>query len=233
MHDQLIWAGFVMGLFGSVHCAGMCGPIALALPGAGDDNRTRYISGRILYNLGRTVTYAFMGFVLGSVGLGMSFVGLQQVVSILAGVVLLIVALVPGITSSRLFHSVPVQWPSFLKNPFRKLMKNPGLSNLFAIGLLNGLLPCGFVYMGLIAAVGFGTPLSSAGFMILFGIGTLPMMLAMSMVTGFTTPSLKAKMAKVFPYITAVIAVILILRGLSLGIPFLSPDLSSGGHGHH
>lgn len=233
MHDQLIWAGFVMGLVGSVHCAGMCGPIALALPGAGDENQTRFMVGRILYNVGRTITYALMGFLLGAFGLGMSLVGMQQVVSIITGLILLVVALIPGITSGRLFHVAPITWPSFLKNPFRRLMKNPGLVNLFAIGILNGLLPCGFVYMGLIASAGMGTPTGSAGFMILFGAGTIPMMLAMSMVTGFTTHSFKDKMAKAFPYITAIVAIILILRGLSLGIPFISPDLSSGGHGHH
>ncbi|HAC14402.1 MAG TPA: hypothetical protein DCE78_00435 [Bacteroidetes bacterium] len=233
MEHMIVWTGFVFGLFGSIHCAGMCGPIALALPGV-DSSRSMWITGRVLYNLGRVVTYALMGLILGLFGIGFSLIGLQEWVSIFAGVILLVYVLLPASITSKVIHAKPVNWPDFLKTPFKKLFKNGSLISLFFIGLLNGLLPCGFVYLALVGAIGMGNPVESSLFMALFGLGTLPVMLFVSLMTGFLNSDRRQKLSKIFPYITAAVAIILILRGLSLGIPMISPDLSgnvNSGHG--
>jgi uncharacterized protein len=233
MEHMIVWTGFVFGLFGSIHCAGMCGPIALALPGV-DRSRRDWVTGRVLYNLGRVVTYAVMGLILGFFGVGFSLIGLQEWVSVLAGVILLIYVFLPSRIAAKVIHAKPVNWPDFLKRPFKKLFKSGSLISLFLIGLLNGLLPCGFVYLALIGAIGMGNPLESSLFMALFGLGTVPVMLVVSLMTGFLNADRRKKLSKIFPYITAAVAIILILRGLSLGIPMISPDLSgndNSGHG--
>lgn len=233
MDHMIVWTGFVFGLFGSIHCAGMCGPIAMALPGL-NRSRREWIFGRVLYNLGRVVTYGLMGFILGFFGFGFSLIGLQQWVSILAGVILLLNVVLPSSVTSGLLHAKPINLPDFFKTPFRNLINNGSMASLFMIGILNGLLPCGFVYLALVGAVGMANPIESSFFMILFGLGTVPVMFTVSIMTGFLTVERRAKLSTIFPYITAVVAIILILRGLSLGIPMISPDLSQGvnsGHG--
>ncbi len=228
MHESLVWAGLILGLAGSAHCIGMCGPLVLALP-AGNSDRKRLILSRSMYHVSRSLSYALMGFMLGFIGFGFSLVGFQEFVSLLAGIVMLSLVLIPSRYRSGFLHASFVKMPTLLKSMMHKLMKSESLTSMTFLGFLNGFLPCGFVYVGLTGAVGMGSPVESAVFMFLFGIGTLPVMLIVSVLPGFQSVRLKERLNTLFPYITATIALLLILRGLGLGIPFLSPELGSSG----
>jgi uncharacterized protein len=224
---ELLWTGFMLGFLGSAHCAGMCGPIALALPGA-QQRGISLLTGRMLYNSGRVVTYMTMGAVLGFFGAGLSLAGYQQFLSIATGVLILAFALLPARYFNKMMHASPAMFQNTFGKLFGRLMKDGSHGSLLGIGLLNGLLPCGFVYMGLIGALGMGSVAGSAAYMGLFGIGTIPVMLGMSLVTGFFGASTRSRMQKMLPYAAAVVGILLILRGLSLGIPFISPMLDGG-----
>ncbi|HUM48454.1 MAG TPA: sulfite exporter TauE/SafE family protein [Chitinophagales bacterium] len=218
----MIWSGFILGFLGSFHCIGMCGPLAMALPDASLSNG-RFIAGRVLYNFGRAVTYALMGALFGLIGYGFYFSGIQQAVSIAIGILLLLGALpLPG----RLKNWGRYSFSGRLKKLLVPLFQKTAASSLFVIGLLNGLLPCGFVYMGIAGAILTGSILNGALFMFLFGLGTFPMMMLLSVSRRFATPKFRFHVNRWIPYIAMVIGILLILRGFNLGIPYVSPDLS-------
>jgi sulfite exporter TauE/SafE len=170
-----------------------------------------------------------MGFILGFIGFGFSLVGIQQYVSLIAGIVMLILVVIPAKQRSFFLHASFFKMPDSLKSVMQKLLKSDSQGSMLMLGFLNGWLPCGFVYMALAGGVGMGSPSGSALFMFLFGLGTLPVMLFVSVLPGIQSLKLKQRLNTLFPYITALIALLLILRGLGLGIPFLSPDLGSDG----
>jgi sulfite exporter TauE/SafE len=229
MGNEILITGFLLGLFGSAHCAGMCGPIALALPGA-QKRGISLVTGRLLYNFGRVVTYMLMGAILGVFGAGISLAGYQQVLSIITGVFILGFALLPRTYFNKWMHASPAIFQSTFGQSFARLMKNGSHTSLAGIGLLNGLLPCGFVYMGLIGALAMGSVTGSMTYMLLFGLGTIPVMLGMSLAPSLLNETLKAKMRRALPYVAIAIGLLLILRGLSLGIPFVSPILGGDMH---
>src|SRR5690606_26957427 len=86
----MLWTAFLLGFLGSFHCVGMCGPIALAVSG---HKASRYVYHKVLYNLGRSVTYALLGLIVGSLGFSLSLAGAQQWFSIAMGVLILVIAL--------------------------------------------------------------------------------------------------------------------------------------------
>ncbi|MES2765435.1 MAG: sulfite exporter TauE/SafE family protein [Bacteroidota bacterium] len=215
------WTALTLGFVGSFHCVGMCGPIALALPGNAAV-RWRYVLGRIMYNLGRIMTYALLGVLFGSLGSAVRLAGLQEGLSIFAGVVILFTAVIPfkkGFT-----FGIPSA-VSKVKSAMSALFKKRNFAGLFLIGTLNGLLPCGFVYMGIAGALTAGSIGESSLFMILFGLGTFPAMLAVSLGGAFAKPKARNIARKLYPVGAAVIAVLFILRGLALDIPYISPSL--------
>lgn len=221
--DVSIFGGFLIGFLGSFHCVGMCGPIALALP-IGKTSNFQLIVSRILYNLGRTLTYAFFGAVFGLFGKGIAFAGLQKYASIALGVSILFYYLMPNSFKGKLSSTVPYLIISnFVKRSFTKLTKSGSAQSLFLFGIINGFLPCGFVYVALAGAITTGDFVSGALFMALFGLGTTPIMLATSLVGKFISGGIRSRMNKLIPVFAIILAIIFILRGLSLGIPFLSP----------
>ena len=221
--DVSIWGGFVIGFLGSFHCVGMCGPIALALP-IGKSSNFQLVVSRILYNLGRVVTYTFFGAIFGLFGKGIVFAGLQRYASIALGVSILGYYLMPSKFKGKLSQTAPyLFFSNFVKRSFTRLTKSGSSQSLFFFGIINGFLPCGFVYVALAGAMTTGDFISGAAFMALFGLGTTPIMLATSLVGKFVTGGLRSKMNKLIPVFAIVLAIIFILRGLSLGIPFLSP----------
>ncbi len=221
--DISIWGGFLIGFLGSFHCVGMCGPIALALP-IGKGSNTQLVISRILYNLGRVVTYTFFGAVFGLFGKGIALAGLQRYASIALGVSILIYYLMPSKFKGKLSVTKPYLLASgFVKKSFKTLTKNGSPQTLFLFGIVNGFLPCGFVYVALAGAITTGDFISGAAFMALFGLGTAPIMFATSLVGKFVTNGIRSKINKLIPVFAIILAIIFILRGLSLGIPFLSP----------
>ncbi len=224
----LIGAGLAFGLVTGLHCVGMCGPLALALPMVGH-TRTGYVLGRILYNLGRAVTYAAMGALIGLIGQSFAMGGLQRGVSIGAGVLLLLglVLMKTGILNRLMERFGIFTLFARLQGLWRRNFSNRGLTGLFVLGLINGLLPCGPVYVALAAAAATGGSGPAALFMFAFGLGTLPMMLAVSLAGKLIQMPLRRKLQKLVPASAAVVALLLILRGLALGIPFLSPPVQA------
>ncbi|MCC6963637.1 MAG: sulfite exporter TauE/SafE family protein [candidate division Zixibacteria bacterium] len=218
-------AGLLVGLLGSLHCAGMCGPIVAALP-ADPRGRFSFLTGRIIYNLGRVVTYAVIGAIFGLVGRSLFIAGYQQALSIALGVLIILAIALPRRYSHRL-----ISWFGLEKlfarisSVWGMLFRNSSKPSMFLIGVLNGFLPCGFVYLALAGAVATGSILGGAAYMAAFGIGTMPILLAFAYVGDVIGHRWKQSLRRALPVLASVLALLFILRGLSLGIPYLSPDL--------
>ena len=218
-----ILSALTLGVLTSFHCAGMCGPIALALPLKNDNWVTR-IFGAILYNLGRSVTYAILGFVFGLAGQGLVMSGFQQWVSIIMGLVMVLMAFFPAFFKSNYsFDKKIFSFVSKVKAQLGLLFGKKSYGSLLTIGLLNGLLPCGPLYIALAAAIATGGALNGSLFMFLFGLATIPVLLAISLVGNLISINLRKKITRFIPYTVFFIGILFILRGLQLGIPFLSP----------
>ena len=222
-----ILAAFLVGLVGSLHCIGMCGPIAIALP-VPDSSNLSFFTGRILYNLGRVVTYSFLGAILGLLGGRIALAGAQQVVSIILGVVIIIAVLLPQKYKNYFAqHTVTQKLAQPLKENIGVLFKKGTFSAMFLIGILNGFLPCGLVYVALAGAIASGNAISGAAVMIFFGLGTVPAMFAATIFGKFINVGIRTKIRKAVPVLALLLGVIFILRGMNLGIPYISPKLSA------
>jgi sulfite exporter TauE/SafE len=222
-----IFTAFLIGLLGSFHCIGMCGPIAIALPVPKSSNLS-FITGRILYNLGRVVTYSFLGALLGLLGGRIALAGAQQVVSIVLGIVIIIAVLLPQKYKNYFVqHPITQKLAQPLKANIGVLFKKGTFSAMFLIGILNGFLPCGFVYIGLAGSITSGDAASGAAVMVLFGLGTVPVMFAASVFGKFINMGIRTKLRKAIPVFALLLAAVFILRGMNLGIPYLSPKLSN------
>ncbi len=224
----MLWTAFLLGFLGSFHCVGMCGPIALAVGGG---KKQSFFANKILYNLGRSTTYALLGLVVGSLGFSLSLAGIQQGFSIAMGVLILAFAI--SYKRSDQFLSIPalsgiVIW---VKKQLGKLLKSGSPAGFYATGLANGLLPCGMVYMALVAALGLQSPVLGATYMFFFGIGTIPLLLVLMYSGSLISISTRQNFQRAIPYLGAIIGIIFIFRGLGLGIPGLSPDLQMFNYG--
>jgi uncharacterized protein len=226
----IVWSAFLIGFWGSLHCVGMCGPIVLALPAYTGEYR-KLLAGRILYNLGRVVTYSIMGGILGIIGYGIALAGFQQWFSIFLGAVVLLFLFYPRLTL-LLNASHPINlFNQKLKNFFGQMLRKKSLLSQYLIGMANGLLPCGLVYVALAGAIVSGTFAAGALYMALFGLGTFPLMLAISFSGNFIGLQLKKRLYRFTPIFIVAIALIFILRGLNLGIPYVSPKVDKGNVG--
>ena len=219
----------LLGLVGSLHCAGMCGPIAIALP-LNNQSWLARITGGLLYNSGRTITYALLGAILGLAGMGLALGGMQQWVSIILGAVMILAVLIPRMgAAGNKMTLLTDKISGLLKKPFVRLFRIRTYSSLFIIGLLNGFLPCGLVYIALAGALVMSRVYEGAFYMIVFGLGTIPMMLAISIAGNIISQKLRKKLSKAIPLFIILLGTLFILRGLNLGIPYISPKL--GQHG--
>jgi sulfite exporter TauE/SafE len=215
-------AALVLGLMGSFHCVGMCGPIAIALPLGGRSWGSR-ITGGLLYNFGRTITYGVLGAVFGIVGAGLSLAGLQKWVSIIMGSIMVISVVFPSVGHKINTGGGMFSFMNGVKKSLGKLFRKSSNSSLFLIGLLNGLLPCGLVYMAMAGALATGSMAGSTLFMVIFGLGTIPMLFTVSMIGSLAGKKLKHIINKVIPVVVVIIGILFILRGLELGIKYISP----------
>lgn len=217
-----------MGLAGSLHCVGMCGPIAMALPLHGRSNIGK-ITGAIAYNMGRVTTYALFGMVFGLLGRSVEWFGWQQRISIGLGLVILLFLLIPRVLPKVSMHPPIQKYMAALRKAIATHLFKGDPSSMYATGLLNGLLPCGLVYMALAGAVVSGDLVKGMLFMAVFGLGTIPAMLSISLAGGWLKQPVRVKIRQMYPAILLVMATLLILRGLGLGIPFVSPKLHVSG----
>lgn len=221
---ELIIAAISLGLLGSFHCIGMCGPIALALPVHQHSPLKKHV-GIFLYNLGRVITYTFLGLVFGLLGQSFFLGGFQQALSIVIGVLLLLSVI---LTNTKWFSSnnfgFIYSFINSVKMQLGNLFNKKGLHFLFFIGLINGLLPCGLVYLGIAGAIATGHFIHGAQFMFYFGVGTIPIMYAVAFLGQFITLKYRNHIRHAMPIVVSIMAVMLIIRGLNLGIPYLSPE---------
>lgn len=219
-----IWTALIIGFAGSLHCVGMCGPIVLALPTKINSKNLDFILKRLLYNIGRVSTYALIGIIVGYLGQSLKIWGYQQTLSILIGVVILLWVIIP-----KKYHKIITELSlikkgfGILQKSIGKLFKNESYLSFYVIGILNGFLPCGFVYMGAAGAASTGNYFSGGLYMVLFGLGTVPALFVLSIFGKYFNQSLRNKFNKAVPYFAVILALLFILRGLNLGIPFISP----------
>lgn len=219
----MLYSAFIFGLISSLHCIGMCGPIALMIP-VDRTNPTRKATQIITYHLGRLSAYACIGFIFGLVGKGFFLAGIQQRLSIFIGVAMITTMLNPERVLANYNFSKPVyRLISKIKSSLGKQFKNKSYKSLFTIGLFNGFLPCGMVYVALFGAIAMQNVPFGILYMLLFGIGTIPMMSSVTYLNSIMTVSFRNKIQKLIPYVGVVIGVLFILRGLGLGIPYVSP----------
>lgn len=223
-------AAVTLGFFGSLHCLGMCGPLALALlpTGSSAPSLGRIAVASSFYNLGRVATYALLGLAFGLLGSAARLAGAQQFLSIATGVVILLWLVLPKAYTQR-FSTTRRAGAAIAKMKWTlsRLLRSHRFAAPFGVGLLNGLLPCGFVYLALAGALAQSSLVGSMLFMALFGAGTLPAMLALALPNGFLSPSFRFSIRRLLPVGTTVVALLLIVRGLALGVPYLSPKLAA------
>ena len=216
------FSALVLGLGGSLHCGGMCGPLMMALfSGA---HAVSPVRSRVAYHAGRLLTYALIGLVFGLLGRGFHVAGWQRSVSVVAGVLLL----VGGAVASRLsLDAWLVRSVGWVKALFRSALGRKTLGSLVFLGMINGFLPCGLVYAAGVSAAASGNAFSGALSMVVFGLGTLPLLLVVDRLGQRVGAASRARLQKAVPWVVAAVGGLLIVRGLGLGIPYLSP--SSGG----
>jgi hypothetical protein len=209
--------GFSIGLASSLHCLVMCGPISLALP-LGNLTTTQKVFSILKYNLGRIITYLILGALFGALGSYINPLELQQSISIGIGILLIIGFILLYVSKFQISSYNKIY--NIIKSQIVSQVKS---RNFFLLGFFNGLLPCGFVYLAIATAIVAGSTANSILLMSSFGLATLPMMLGLAFGGVYLLQSIKNKLQKLAPYSMLFLGTILILRGMDLGIPYLSP----------
>lgn len=223
MELTLIISAIGLGFASGFHCIGMCGPIALSL-GLTRKQATNYYLQNLTYQFGRIVTYSFLGAVLGIVGQGFAMAGFQQYLTIGVGILLILMAIF-SFGGKDFASKIPFLSKFLLKVKMNlgRLLQKADYRSRFSTGILNGFLPCGMVYMALTASLASGGIWQSATFMALFGLGTLPFMFAIVLLGNLMTSAFRIKILKFVPVMMILLGGLFILRGLEIGIPYVSP----------
>ncbi|WP_111683886.1 sulfite exporter TauE/SafE family protein [Winogradskyella tangerina] len=219
----MLYSAFILGLLGSLHCVGMCGPIAFMLP-VDRSNSFKKVSQIGIYHFGRLLAYSLIGLVFGLLGKSLYLFGVQQQLSIAIGVLMIVVVLIPYKTFSKYNLSKPLnRLISKVKTKLGQALKKKSADTYLTIGFLNGFLPCGLVYMAVFGAVATGSLLEGSYYMTLFGIGTIPLMTSAIYLGKFLNQTIKQRIQNAIPVFVVIIGALFILRGLGLGIPYISP----------
>lgn len=223
METALIISSLGLGFASGFHCIGMCGPIALSL-GLTKKQATNFYLQNLTYQFGRIVTYSILGAILGIIGQGFQMVGFQQYLTIGVGILLILMA-VFSFGGKDFASKIPFLTSSLLKVKLNlsKLLQKADYRSRFATGLLNGLLPCGMVYMALTASLAAGGIWQSSLFMAIFGLGTLPFMFMVVLVGNLMNAAFRIKILKFVPVMMIILGALFIVRGMEVGIPYLSP----------
>ncbi len=222
MEAALLYVAFATGLVGSLHCVGMCGPIAMALP-VGGLSTWQALLARLIYTLGRLGAYMSLGYAFGYFGLGLQWAGFQQWLSIVIGLAMF----------ALLFfnHAVSLAWLQRgigqVKMWMGKFIHHKSWLGFGVLGFFNGLLPCGILYLALAGATATFTPWHGAWYMLAFGLGTAPALWLVGMLPKLIKHSFRLKFQKVVPVYSFLLALFFIVRGLNLGIPYVSPKFDT------
>ena len=223
---QLISYAFLMGFIGSFHCVGMCGAIALSLPVKSLLTHQRNI-GLVLYNLGRVITYSLIGVLFGLIGRTFYLGGFQKMVSIIIGISIIIYLVLTFLLKKSIQVNFINKFNYKVQSILSKYLSKQNLKNTFVIGLLNGLLPCGMVYFALAGALASGSIIKGIVFMMMFGLGTIPLMLLVSLLGVFINVAVRNTIKKIIPYFMLLMGMLFVLRGLDLNIPYVSPVIEN------
>ena len=220
----MLLSASILGLMGSLHCVGMCGPIAFMLP-VDRSNKYKKIGQIFIYHSGRLLAYSIIGLIFGLLGKGLYLFGMQQKLSIAIGVLMIVFVLIPYRTFNKYNLSKPIyKLISKVKNRLGQELKKKSPDTFLTIGFLNGFLPCGLVYMALFGAIAMGDAAQGSLYMFLFGLGTIPLMTSAIYFSGFLKGSMRKRVQRLIPVFVIVIGVLFILRGMGLGIPYISPE---------
>ena len=220
----MLVTGLIFGVLGSFHCVGMCGPIAFVLP-VDRNNPVKRILQLLSYHTGRLFTYSSIGLLFGFLGSRITLFGIQQYISIGIGVLMILAILLPAKRFANYNGTAFIyKWVGKLKSALGAELKRKSLDSLFTIGFLNGLLPCGLVYMAVFGSLAAENAWQGALYMAFFGLGTIPLMTTTTYLGNFLNNTLKQKILKLIPVVVVVMGMLFILRGLGLGIPYVSPS---------
>lgn len=219
----MLTSALVLGLLGSLHCLGMCGPIAFMLP-LDHSNTMKKTTQISIYHLGRLLAYGIIGVLFGLLGKGLALFGIQQKLSIGIGLLMIVLVLVPA----KYLNGHKLLTPIYsiigkVKSKLGAELKKKTPDTFLTIGFLNGFLPCGLVYMALLGAVAMGNAMEGGLYMMIFGLGTVPLMSVVVYAKGMIRGAIKAKIQKLIPVFVVIIGILFIIRGLGLGIPYVSP----------
>ncbi|MCF0071206.1 sulfite exporter TauE/SafE family protein [Dyadobacter sp. CY261] len=219
MITALPYLALTMGLVSSFHCVGMCGPIALALP-VHKGTRAQQITGILAYNAGRALTYATFGILIGTLGASLAWLGVLRYASVVVGVTMLGYVVWPAGLGERLH--MPMFWQKAIGRAKQKMglyLKKNDLPSMLLLGILNGAIPCGMVYIALMSSISTGSSWGGAVFMALFGLGTMPAMLALGIARQQFTPALRTRIRKLTPLLVAIAGIWLVVRGVMTTYP--------------
>lgn len=220
----MLYSALILGLLSSLHCIGMCGPIAMMLP-LDRSSEAKRILQLLLYHTGRLFSYASLGLIFGIAGRGIYLAGFQQQLSIIAGIMIIIIVMIPERQFAKYNFSKPVyRIISKVKTNLGSRLRQKSSKAFFMVGLLNGFLPCGLVYAALFGAIAMQGVTSGVLYMVLYGVGTIPLMSAVVLGGGMFTSSQRNSLNKLVPYVMVFMGMLFIVRGLGLGIPFVSPS---------
>lgn len=219
----MLWSALIFGLLGSFHCVGMCGPIAFMLP-VDRTNSTKKVIQIFTYHFGRLLAYSLIGLFFGLVGKSLYIFGIQQQLSIFLGILMIVVVVIPSKIFNKYNFSKPIyKIISKVKSSLGKALKKKTADTFLTIGFLNGFLPCGLVYMAVFASLAMQSAWQGSLYMALFGLGTIPLMTSAIYLGKFLNTKMKQRIQKGIPIFVVIIGLLFILRGLGLGIPYLSP----------
>jgi len=220
----MLWSALIFGLLGSFHCIGMCGPIAFMLP-VDRSNSFKKASQIFTYHIGRLLAYTLIGLCFGLIGKSLYIFGIQQQLSIGIGILMIIIVLIPTQTFNKYNFSKPIyKVISKVKSALGKALKKKTADTFLTIGFLNGFLPCGLVYMAVFASLTMSSAVESSLYMMLFGLGTIPLMTTAIYLGKFLNGRVKQRIQKAIPIFVVIIGLLFIIRGMGLGIPYLSPS---------
>lgn len=213
--------GLLLGLASSLHCVGMCAPLHLALPTTNNGLRNM-----LALHIGRIGTYVLFGTLVGALGLGAHLIGIGKWLSIISGILILFIVFIEIRQTSR----GSIAQTNWIKKQFGRIFKNQSMMRFFGFGLANGLLPCGMVYVALVASANTGSIEKSALFMAFYGLGTLPLLWTVKIIGQQLINWLGQRFNQTKKSLLIVMGILLIFRGLELGIPYLSPSATVACH---
>lgn len=220
----MIWTALIFGLLGSFHCVGMCGPIAFMLP-LNRKSRNKRVLQLISYHAGRLFTYSFLGFIIGLVGKSLNLFEFQQQISIIIGLAMIAMILIP----SKILNTYKISKPIYtavskIKSALGSQLKKRDPGTFFTLGFLNGLLPCGLVYMAIFGSVAVGGVTNGILYMLMFGLGTIPLMTTAVYLGNFLKGKARKRIVKIIPVFVVFVGMLFVLRGMGLGIKYISPS---------